>query len=101
MRDLRAAGCPPDTERHFGRKQRVLGLCPEEGGKFIETGTEAGVAFGVTGKPRSGMGVERATYGSLRATAFALRAAFAKSRSKLMNASQFAAFARWRASATS
>ena len=28
------------------------------GGKFIETGTEAGVAFGVTGKPRSGMGVD-------------------------------------------
>jgi hypothetical protein len=28
------------------------------GGKFVETGTEAGVAFGPTGKARSGMGVD-------------------------------------------
>ncbi len=28
------------------------------GGKFIETGTEAGVAYGATGKARSGMGVD-------------------------------------------
>ena len=28
------------------------------GGKFVETGTEAGVAYGATGKARSGMGVD-------------------------------------------
>jgi hypothetical protein len=32
------------------------------GGKFVETGTEAGVAFGLTGKPRSGMGVDSADF---------------------------------------
>jgi enediyne biosynthesis protein E4 len=32
------------------------------GGKFTETGTEAGVAFGATGKPRSGMGVDSADF---------------------------------------
>jgi enediyne biosynthesis protein E4 len=32
------------------------------GGKFAETGTEAGVAFGATGKPRSGMGVDSADF---------------------------------------
>ncbi len=31
-------------------------------GKFIETGTEAGVAFGATGKARSGMGVDSADF---------------------------------------
>jgi hypothetical protein len=41
VRDLRAARCPPDIERHFGRNAEGPRSLPEEGGKFIQTSAEA------------------------------------------------------------